>query len=121
MRAQKLAELVVSGQEDYGWFDDDVTLAPEHTPPLSDDETGRLREVRRRLGEDLVYVEARVPTADDLLPQAAVAQLHDILLRIHEIERQVGQGALPALRPATPEVLEAARQLLAEIDSTRSV
>src|SRR5581483_8867694 len=91
MRAQKLAELVVSGQAEHGWFDDAVTLAPEHAPPLSDDEAGRLREARRRLGADMVYVEARVPAADDLLPPAEVAQLHDVLLRMHEIERQVSE------------------------------
>lgn len=117
MRAQRLAELVVSGRAEYGWFDDDITLAPEHTPPLSEDEAGRLREVRRKLGKDLVYVEARVPAADDLLPPAEVVQLHDVLLRMHEIERQVGQGKLPPLKAATPEVLEAARQLLADIES----
>lgn len=120
-RAQLLAELVVSGQAEHGWFDDAVTLAPEHAPPLSDDEAGRLREVRRKLGKDLVYVQARVPAADDLLPPAEMAQLHDVLVRMHEIERQVGQGTLLPLRAATPEVLEAARQLLAAIESARSV
>jgi len=41
-RAQKLAELVVSGQATHGWFDDPVSLAREHTPPLSAEEAGRL-------------------------------------------------------------------------------
>jgi very-short-patch-repair endonuclease len=121
MRAQKLAELVVTGQAEHGWFDDAVTLAPENAPPLSEDEAGRLREVRRKLGKDLVYVQARIPAADDLLPPAEVAHLHDVLLRMHDIERQVGQGRLLPLKAATPEVLEAARQLLAAIDSARSV
>jgi len=121
MRAQKLAELVVSGQAEYGWFDDAVTLASEHAPPLSEDEAGRLREVRRKLGNDLVYVQARVPAADDLLPPAEVTQLHHVMVRMHEIERQVGQGTLLPLKAATPEVLEAARQLLAAIESARNV
>jgi very-short-patch-repair endonuclease len=121
MRAQKLAELVVSGQAEHGWFDDAVTLASEHAPPLSEDEVGRLREVRRKLGKDLVYVQARVPAADDLLPPAEVAQLHDVLVRMHEIERQVDQGTLLPLKAATSDVLEAARQLLAAIESARTV
>jgi hypothetical protein len=120
MRAQKLAELVVGGKDEYGWFDDEVTLAPEHAPPLSDEEAGRLREVRRKLGNDLVYVQARVPAADDLQP-ADVAQLHDVLVRMHEIEQQLGQGALPVLKATTTEVLEAARQLLVSIESARTV
>ncbi len=121
MRPQKLAELVVSGQAEHGWFDDAVTLAPEHAPPLSEDEAGRLREDRRKLGKDLVYVEARVPAADDLPPPAEVAQLHDVLVRMREIEGQVGQGKLLPLKATTPEVLESARQLLAAIQSALSV
>lgn len=121
MRAQKLAELVVSGQTEHGWFDDEVTLEPEHAAPLSEDEAGRLREVRRNLGKDLVYVQSRVPAADDLLPPAEVAQLHEVLVRMREIERQVDQGTLLPLKATTPEVLEAARQLLAAIESARSV
>jgi very-short-patch-repair endonuclease len=121
MRAQKLAELVVSGQAEHGWFDDAVTLAPEHAPPLSEEEAGRLREVRRELGSDLVYVQARVPAADDLLPPADVAQLHDALIRMREIEEQVGSGTLLPLKATTAEVLDAARQLLATIEEARGV
>jgi hypothetical protein len=71
MRAQALAELVLSGLERYGWFEDSITLSLEHAPPLSSDEAGRLREARRRLGKDLVYVQARVPSADSFPSVAA--------------------------------------------------
>ncbi len=121
MRAQKLAELVVGGQTEHGWFDDVVDLTPEHAPALTEEEGGRLREMRRNLGSDLAYVQSRVAAADNLLSPGDVAQLHDVLKRMHEIERQVDQGALLALRAATPEVLDAARQLLAAIDSARRV
>ncbi|UWX58144.1 AAA domain-containing protein [Chlorobaculum sp. MV4-Y] len=120
MRAQELAELVVNGQADYGWFDDEITLSPENAPPLSDDETGRLREARRKLGGDLVYVDANVPSADSLLQPDDVAQLHDVLARMQEIERLVDEGALPALKAAMPEVLDEARQLLGALDAVRS-
>jgi very-short-patch-repair endonuclease len=116
MRAQKLAELVVNGQSHCGWFDDAVTLAPEHAPPLSDEEAARLRDVRRKLGRDLVYVQARVPAADDLLSPSDVAQLHDVIVRMRDIEKQVGRGTLLSLKASTPEVLDAARQLLAAIE-----
>lgn len=121
MRAQKLAELVVIGQAEYGWFDDAVTLAPEHAPPFTEEETGLLREVRRRLGADLVYVQARVPAADDLLSVQDVAQLHEVVLRMRDIDGQVGKGTLLPLKAATPEVLDAARQLLGAIEAARSV
>lgn len=121
MRAQKLAELVVSGHAEHGWFDDVVTLAPEHAPPLSEDEAGRLRAARRKLGKDLAYVNARVPAADDLLPPNEVAQLHDALLRMRQIETQVGNGTLLPLKAATPQVLDAARQLEEDIEAAQAV
>lgn len=121
MRAQKLAELLVSGQAEHGWFDDAITLAPEHAPPLSEYEAGRLREARRKLGKDLVYVKVCVPAADDLPLPAEVAQLHNVLVRIHDIDRQVDQGTLLSLKATTPEVLEAARQLLEAINSAIGV
>lgn len=121
MRAQKLAELVVTGQAEYGWFDDEVTLAPEHAPPFTEDEVGRLREARRRIGKDLVYVQARVPSADDLLSPKAIAQLHKALLRMRKIDSQVSRGLLPPLKAATQEVLDSARQLLESIDAARAL
>lgn len=92
LRAQKLAELVVAGQEQHGWFDDAVTLVPGNTPPLRDGEAGQLREARRKLGADLVYASARIP-AVDALPQAKdVAGLHQVLSKMKEIEAQVIRG-----------------------------
>ena len=116
MRAQKLAELVINGQSEYGWFDDEVMLIPEHEPPLSDENAARLRATRRKLGADLVYIQARVPAIDDLLPLTDISLLHNVLMRMQEIEKQVDQGTLTALRANTPEVIDAARQLLAVID-----
>lgn len=121
LRAQKLAELVVTGQGEHGWFDDAVALVAEHAPPLSEQEAGRLREARRALGTDLVYVQARVPAPDDLLPTGEVAQLHQLLQRLREIDGQLNTGALAPLRTATTEVLDAARQLLAAVDAVRAV
>ena len=67
MRAQKLAEIVLSGQEQNAWFDDELSLSAKHAPPINEDEAGRLREIRRTLGLDLVYTHTKIPSADDLL------------------------------------------------------
>lgn len=115
MRAHKLAELVLDGQKDHGWFDDAVSLDASHAPPLNDAEAGTLREVRRALGSDLAYVQADPPAADDLPPVDEVAQLHRVLVRMREIDDAVDSGELPALKATTPEVLEAARRLLEAI------
>lgn len=113
MRAQKMAELVLHGNEQHGWFDDTISLVPENAPPLTGEQAAALREARRRLGQDLVYVSARVPSSAGLLPAADVGQLHQALVDMREIEETEAQGRLLALRASTPDVLEGARSLLA--------
>jgi very-short-patch-repair endonuclease len=116
LRAQKLAELVVSGREQYGWFDDAVTLAKEHAPPFAESEAAKLRDARRKLGSDLVYAQARIPSADDLPAVAAIAELHEILTRIKKIEAEVAHGKLLSLKATTSEIMTAANELLRQIE-----
>jgi very-short-patch-repair endonuclease len=117
MRAQKMAELVVHGREQFGWFDDELSLAPQHAPPFADEQGMRLRETRRRLGADLVYCQARIPASSALPPATDVKRLHATLQAMREIERDEASGALLQLRAPTPEVLQAARALLAALDA----
>jgi len=116
MRAQKMAELVLSGADKHSWFDDALSLDPANTPPLSGVEAAHLREARRRLGKDLVYAAARIPSSSALLPAADVGRLHDVLIGIREIEMAEAKGGLLALRAATPEVLDSARKLLDQVE-----
>jgi very-short-patch-repair endonuclease len=116
MRAQTLAELVISGREKYGWFDDEITLAPVHEPPLSSEDADRLRAVRRSLGEDLVYADISVPPADSLPSVAAVCELHDALIKRETIEKEVRSGELTPLKSNAPEVFEVARALLTLVE-----
>ena len=112
MRAQKMAELVLNGNEQHGWFDDTISLAAENAPPLTGEQAASLREARRRLGQDLVYVSARIPSSAGLLPAADVGQLHQALVDMREIEETEAQGRFLPLRASTPEVLDGARSLL---------
>jgi very-short-patch-repair endonuclease len=116
MRAQKMAELVLSGEIKYQWFDDELSLAPIHAPPLDAAQTGKLREARRGLGKDLIYATARIPSSAGLLPAADVGRLHEVMVRMREIEAAEARGGLLALRATTPEVLDAARKLLTQVE-----
>jgi very-short-patch-repair endonuclease len=115
MRAQQLAQLVVSGATQHAWFDDDVTLAPEHAPPFIEEEAERLRDARRRLGPDLVYANSRIPAVDALPTAVEMGSLHELLSKIREFEDEVANGRVLPLKATTPSVLEAARALCAQI------
>lgn len=116
MRAQRMAELVLSGTEKHAWFDDELSLDAAHIPPLSGSEAAQLREARRRLGKDLVYASSRVPSSAALLPAAEVGILHKMLVGMHDIEAAEARGGLLALRSVTPEVLADARKMLTQIE-----
>lgn len=121
MRAQNLAELVVRGQEDFAWFDDELSLTPEQAPPLTESEAGALRESRRKLGTDLAYVPAAVPSADDLPNPTDIAELHNVLSQMKKLDGQVESGQLLPLKGLTAEVLQAARELLASVDEALAI
>jgi very-short-patch-repair endonuclease len=120
LRAQQLAEIVVSGRKLYAWFDDTVSLAPEHAPPLTDLEADRLRELRRRLHQDLLYAQAHLPSASSLPTPEEVAQLHEVLVTISQLDDEVQRGSLLPLKGTTPDVLQAARQLLSQVDEAHA-
>lgn len=117
MRAQKMADLVINGNSRHAWFDDMLSLEPENAPPVTATEVARVREARRRLGVDLPYVDARIPSSSTLLPAAAIEELHNVLVGIREIEEAEAKGGLLSLRATTPEVLDEARKLLSALET----
>lgn len=116
MRAQKLAELVVSGAEEHGWFDDSLSLDAANSPPLSEEDTRRLRDARRRLANDLIYVGARTPAPDTLPGVEAVAHLHEVLAKMKAIDGEIADGVLLELNGATATIVDSARELLSLLD-----
>lgn len=121
IRAQKIAEFVMSGKEHHGWLEDALSLDPEHAPPFTEEEAGLLREARRKLGSDLVYAHARIPSADSLPSIATISELHEVLSRMKVIENEVTRGDLLALKAATPDILHAAHELLADIEDAHGL
>ncbi len=118
MRAQKLAELVQSGNELHGWFDDSVSLTPDNAPPFDDSEAGRIRGARRNLGSDLVYVDKLVPSAESFPSVAEISRLHDLLVEKNRIEGELYSNEQAALKTFTPKTLDSARAFLQSIDET---
>jgi very-short-patch-repair endonuclease/DNA-directed RNA polymerase subunit L len=121
MRAQKLAELVISGSIQYGWFDDQITLSSENAPPLSEDEAGQLREMRRKVGNDLIYALANLPSVDSLQSTDVISELHEILSSIRIIDAEVERGEILELKASTAEIISAARELLDLVEEAKSL
>ncbi len=121
MRAQKLADLVISGLEQYGWFDDNISLSFENAPPLSEEEASKLRDARRKVGKELLYLQANLPSANSLPTTAAIAKLHDVLSSMRAIETEIEKGDLLDLKATTIEVFTEARELLEQVEEAKSL
>jgi very-short-patch-repair endonuclease len=111
MRAAKMAELVVAGAERFAWFIDTPTLAPEHAPPLTEDEAAQLRAARRGLGADLAYVGHALPAAETFPSPARIAALHDLLVRMRALDDQARETGMSALRRSDAATLAEASAL----------
>lgn len=112
MRAQQLAELVLSGETLYGWFDDPISLAPENAPPLSPEEGAELRSARRRLGDDLIYTRYVFPSSQELPAGNEIAELHHVLVTRSQIQAELESGDLWPLREVSPDELREALQIV---------
>lgn len=114
-RAEELAELLMKGADQYAWFDDVLSLSPKHSLPF-DDEVGKsLRQARRELGNDLVYVDANLPEVEQLPAAADIGKLHGSLCKLKSLEHALGQGELKPLKSDSEIVIAAARELVLEL------
>ncbi len=119
-RAEQLAELVVNGTPLFSWFDDALSLDAQHAPPLSSEEAVQLREDRRQLGKDLVYATTTIPNPDELPLATDIGQLHLNLCKIKSLDAATESGEILPLRAITPEVLQAARSLLSQLECAQA-
>lgn len=121
MRAQKMAELVIGGSDKYGWFEDDISLDPRNAPPLSEQEVSELREARRLLHANIIYVQSKIPEADLLPSGEDIVELHGVLSRIKELDGDELSGKLRPLKAITTDVLNAAKELLDLVEESKAV
>jgi very-short-patch-repair endonuclease len=120
LRAQKAAELLMQGAAEHGWFDDEITTAEEHQPPLSEDEAANLRQSRRQVGTDLSYLGSKLPQADQLPTAANVAELHRTITSLKHLDDELATSPNLALVGNTREVHDAAAVLLKTVQTAQT-
>lgn len=117
MRPEAMAQMVVEGEDAYGWFPDALTLKPEHAPPLSEEEGAQLRDARRRLGVDIGLLDQLLLRSADLPAIADVGQWQQSLQAEHELEDAERSGTLERLTSTSPESLVHALALKHHLDA----
>lgn len=119
MRAASMADLVVTGNDRHGWFDDVLTLDVSNAPPsASAEEFAKLRQSRRRLGVDLMYAKAKAPSSGDLPTTADIGKLHSVLVGMKAIHDLKARGDLYPLCAENEDALKDAKKMLEAIKIT---
>lgn len=106
---EEMAREVLEQVELHQWFDDDPPEVEELA--VADADVTALRQARKAVGDDLVYVGTSIPKADDFPQWVDMLALHRDLVRAKTIEAKVEKGAVLALADATLETFDKAKQL----------
>ena len=111
---EDMAKEVLEEAEQHQWFDDEPPEVQEL--PVADADITALRQARKAVGDDLVYVGTTVPKADEFPLWGDMLALHRDLVRAKTIEAKVEKGAVLALADATLETFDAAKELSEFLD-----
>lgn len=115
-RAEQLAELLMKSGSEHQWFDDELSLGDKHAAPFDEEAGKSLRDARRKLGDDLVYVTASIPDLTQLPAAEEVGKLHASLCQLKALDQAFDQGGILALRSNNDQVVAAARALDVELE-----
>lgn len=106
---EEMAREVLEQAELHQWFDDDPPEVVELV--VTDANVTALRQARKAVGDDLVYVGTTIPKAEEFPQWVDMLALHRDLARAKTIEAKVEKGAVLALADATLETFDKAKQL----------
>ncbi|QDU93735.1 AAA domain-containing protein [Lignipirellula cremea] len=103
----ELAVQVAAERRQHAWLTDPVVEAPE----VTDEQITAARTARQNLGEDLAYLDRRLPRVQELPTAATIDAVHRDLLRASQIERQVAQDNTPVLSTRPDNAILRAEEL----------
>ena len=119
--AEEMAKVVSAQAGEHAWMDDDLPLKRKGGPSFDDKDVSSLRGARRKVGQDLGYLEASLPPNEDLPAWPTIAAWHQDVVRSRKIDHEVTQGSIVPLVNSTPETLEKAKSLLAFIEERKAL
>ena len=106
---EEMAREVLEQSELHQWFDDEPPEVEELS--VTDADVTALRQARKVVGDDLVYVGTTIPRAEEFPLWADMLALHRDLVRAKTIEANVERGSVLGLADATLETFDRAKQL----------
>lgn len=115
MLPEELARSLVEEREAHTWLPDRPGLGPAFEPMVSDAQIAQAREIRRRLGADLVAANVRLPVQEDLPDEADFSLVHRDLAMAARMKSEVRASSIPILASGEPNAMKRLERLIAEL------
>lgn len=112
MTAMELAEHVMSDQGDHEWFTDTLGLSDAFIPRFTDADIAEIRQARRILGNDIVYIGKPIPATEDLLDSAMIAAIHNALVTSWKLSEDAKLENIPPLSASLENSVARAKALI---------
>jgi very-short-patch-repair endonuclease len=109
----KAAREVVEEAERSQWLEDNIDAMPQFRPLFTDIDIVALRQARKTLGCDLIYLGLSVPRPEDLPDDESMVAAHRDLSRAEALRRQIAAGDLVELVDRKDETIDRLAALLA--------
>ena len=117
MTAMELAQQVIADEGQHEWLPDDLVPSSAFKPQFSDSDIAEIREARRALGKDLVYVEKRIPVLQDLPDTTQIAAIHDDLVNSHKLSDNAQREKIPLLAVSVSNSVDRAKALSSPLNT----
>lgn len=119
LRPAEAAREVVENRAEIEWFPDHISIGEEHRAQFDNTAITALRSARLALGEDLSYLNKKVPQITSLPNNHTLLQVHQDLVRIPELKSKEASGEIPSLIDNSPETYQKAISLIAQVANLR--
>lgn len=113
------AEEVATKGDGITWFEDEISITPEHQARFTNQEVFLLRDARLSLSKDIDYLGCEFPPVAAFPEARELLQVHQDLRRLAELQAQADEIAVPLLADSSKEIFEAAQSLASQISNLR--
>lgn len=110
--AMELAQQVISDSGEHDWLPDEPGSSEKYTPKFTDSDIAKIRNARRKIGEDIIYVGKALPNTQDLPDSANIAAIHDDISTSAKLAVDSKNNHVPPLAVSVEKSVDRARQLI---------
>ncbi len=110
---------VANSQESVARLEDVISIGLEFQPKFTDGDVIKLRESRRILGQDIDYLNYKLPMISAFPDSRELLQAHQDLSRYSELQNEIELGTVPPLNNSSKAIFEVVQFLYEQISNLK--